>query len=542
MRAARQAERPRLLAVAAACALVFAILALPARPQDAVLAGMARFPVELALIAGLLAALPRNSSVMPALRVIFTGLLGIAILVKCADLGLYASLNRPFNFAYDLPLLHAGWMLASGTSGTFAAVLYLLGGTLALAAVITAIWWATGVFARLSARRTVPMLAILLIFAAALALTGRASTATSNLLATHVSAARSAQEQIAALEVEARSDDVADDRPLLRGLAGRDVFLVFVESYGRSTLENPLYAASTKSALAELEQGAERARMDIRSAYMTAPMVGGQSWLAHASVLSGLWIDSQGRYRAMLASSRRSLMALASDSGWQSVAIMPAITMAWPEGSYFGYDRILAKDDLGYRGLPFNWVTMPDQYTLSAFERLVLDEPERLPVFAEIALISSHAPWTPIPQLVDWDAIGDGTIFNDQARSGDTPETVWRDRDRVRAQFGLSIDYALRTIASFVERRSQERPAPLIVVLGDHQPATFVSGNEENRDVPVHFIGDRATLDSIESWSFDEGAVPGPRAPVWRMDTFRKRFIDAFDAPAQEETESDEPA
>ena len=134
MRAARQAERPHLLAVAAACALVFAILAMPARPQDAVMAGMARFPVELALIAGLLAALPRNSSVMPALRVIFTGLLGIAILVKCADLGLYASLNRPFNFAYDLPLLHAGWMLASGTSGTFAAVLYLLGGTLALAA------------------------------------------------------------------------------------------------------------------------------------------------------------------------------------------------------------------------------------------------------------------------------------------------------------------------------------------------------------------------------------------------------------------------
>ncbi|MGQ2907767.1 MAG: sulfatase [Aliihoeflea sp.] len=542
MRAARQAERPRLLAVAAACALVFAILAMPARPQDAVLAGMARFPVELALIAGLLAAVPRNSSVMPVLRVIFTGLLGIAILVKCADLGLYASLSRPFNFAYDLPLLHAGWMLASGTSGTFAAVLYLLGGTLALAAVLAKIWWATGVFARLSARRTVPMLAILLIFAAALALTGRASTATSNLLATHVSAARSAQEQIAALEVEARSDDVADDRPLLRGLAGRDVFLVFVESYGRSTLENPLYAAPTKSALAELEQGAERAGMDIRSAYMTAPMVGGQSWLAHGSVLSGLWIDSQGRYRAMLASSRRSLMALASDSGWQSVAIMPAITMAWPEGSYFGYDRILAKDDLGYRGLPFNWVTMPDQYTLSAFERLVLDEPERLPVFAEIALISSHAPWTPIPQLVDWDAIGDGTIFNDQARAGDTPETVWRDRDRVRAQFGLSIDYALRTIASFIERRSQERPAPLIVVLGDHQPATFVSGDEENRDVPVHFIGDRATLDSIESWSFDEGAVPGPGAPVWRMDRFRKRFIDAFDAPAQEETESDEPA
>jgi hypothetical protein len=423
-----------------------------------------------------------------------------------------------------------------------AASLYLAAGVLALAAAIVAIWWATGVFARLSARRTVPTLATLLLFAGALVLTDRASTASSELLATHVSAARAAQAQIASLEVEARSDDVAvpADRPLMQGLAGRDVFLVFVESYGRSTLENPLYAASTKSALGELERAAERTGLEIRSAYLTAPMVGGQSWLAHASILSGLWIDSQGRYRALLASSRRSLMALASDAGWHSVAVMPAITMAWPEGSYFGYDRILAKDDLGYRGLPFNWVTMPDQYTLSAFERLVLDEPDRKPVFAEIALISSHAPWTPIPELVEWDAIGDGTIFNPQALAGDSPETVWRDHDRVRAQFGLSIDYSLRTVASFVER--QGRPAPLIVVLGDHQPAVFVSGDEENRDVPVHFIGDSATLDSIEGWSFESGAVPGPDAPVWRMDEFRKRFVDAFDTPMWEEMDSDEPA
>jgi hypothetical protein len=540
MHAARQSERPRRVAVAAACALVFAILAMPSRPQDANLAYVMRFPAELALITGLLAALPRNHRALFGLRGIFTALLGVALLVKCADLGLHASLNRSFNFAYDLPLLHAGWMLASGTSGALAASLYLVAGVLALVAAIAAIWWTTGVFARLSARRTVPTLAILLIFAGALVLTDRASTASSQLLATHVSAARSAQAEIAALEVEARSDDVAVDEPLLQGLAGRDVFLIFVESYGRSTLENPLYEASTKSALTALETSAKEAGLEIRSAYLTAPMVGGQSWLAHASVLSGLWIDSQGRYRAMLASSRKSLMALASDAGWQSVAVMPAITMAWPEGSYFGYDRILAKDDLGYRGLPFNWVTMPDQYTLSAFERLVLDETSRKPVFAEIALISSHAPWTPIPDLVDWDAVGDGTIFNDQARAGDSPETVWRDHDRVRMQFGLSIDYSLRTIASFIERRG--RPAPMIVVLGDHQPATFVSGDEENRDVPVHFIGDRATLESIEGWSFDEGAIPSARAPVWRMDTFRKRFVDAFGTPVQEEVDSDEPA
>ena len=48
----------------------------------------------------------------------------------------------------------------------------------------------------------------------------------------------------------------------------------------------------------------------------------------------------------------------------------PAITMDWPEASYYGYDEVFASNDLGYRGKPFNWITMPDQYTLSAFDRL----------------------------------------------------------------------------------------------------------------------------------------------------------------------------
>ena len=48
---------------------------------------------------------------------------------------------------------------------------------------------------------------------------------------------------------------------------------------------------------------------------------------------------------------------------------MPAITLAWPEAGCFGYDRVLAADDLGYRGRPFSWVTMPDQFTLAALER-----------------------------------------------------------------------------------------------------------------------------------------------------------------------------
>ena len=133
---------------------------------------------------------------------------------------------------------------------------------------------------------------------------------------------------------------------------------------------------------------------------------------------------------------------------------MPAITLAWPEADYFGYDRVLAAADLGYRGQPFNWVTMPDQFTLAAFERRLLDPAPRAPVFAEIALISSHAPWTPIPPLLPWEAIG-----RRRGSSTATPPPATRRRwsgattTGSATSTGQSLDYALA-------RRRRLRRAP----------------------------------------------------------------------------------
>ena len=268
------------------------------------------------------------------------------------------------------------------------------------------------------------------------------------------------------------------------------------------------------------------AGLAMRSGFLTAPIVGGQSWLARASLLSGLRIDNQARYRALVASPRRTLLHLAQAAGWRTAAVVPAITLPWPEAGYFGYDRVLAAADLGYRGKPFNWVTMPDQFTLAAFERRLLDPEPRPPVFAEIALISSHAPWTPIPPLLPWEALGDGEVFDPYATAGDPPEVVWRDPDRVREQYRRALDYTLEVVASFAERHAAD--APLIVVLGDHQPAPFVSGDPTGRDVPVHVIGAPSALARLDGWGWSEGLVPRPSVAAWPMAAFRDRFLAAF--------------
>jgi hypothetical protein len=335
-------------------------------------------------------------------------------------------------------------------------------------------------------------------------------------------------ERLRAFRSAAGDDRYAGVSPLLDRIGDRDVLLTFVESYGASSLTNPRYAPTHHATLARIEADLSARGFAMRSGWLEAPISGGQSWMSHATLARGLWIPDQSTYDAALMSGRRSLFHLARRNGFETVAVMPAITMDWPEAELMGFDRILAAEDLGYGGLPFNWVTMPDQFTLTAVERLLLaGRPgrDRPPVFAQVALISSHAPWTPVPDLVAWDEIGDGRIFDAVSQSGDPPEVVWQDRDRVRDQFRKAIDYSLRTIGAFAARRAGA--PPLLIVLGDHQPAQFVS-EEDGLAVPIHVIGPKELVGRFADWEWTRGMIPGSEVPVVRMDAFRDRFLATF--------------
>jgi hypothetical protein len=175
---------------------------------------------------------------------------------------------------------------------------------------------------------------------------------------------------------------------------------------------------------------------------------------------------------------------------------------------------------------------MPDQYTLAAFQRDELATPNRPPVMAELDLVSSHTPWTPLPRLVDWSAVGDGSVFDPVPAQGPSRYAVWRDPDRVRAAYGQSIAYKLDTLVSFVETYRDDDL--VLVLLGDHQPAPIVSGQRARRDVPVTIIArDAAVMDRITGWRWHEGMQPGPEAPVWPMSAFRDRFLAAFGSPPE---------
>ena len=524
-----------------AALILYLILIQPNHPGAMTWGAFAMFPLELPpLLATLM--LLGDGRAGRALRVVLVAVLVVIALLKLADFATFIAFNRGFNLLADMNLVSAGWVLLQGSVGPGLAWVLALAAGLALGLVIMALWWAMGVWARLPLRpvwaRGVTVVVLLATGALAVAEIGQARRAwalppalsqtlpgaafTARVGLERWAQFRQTRADILAFRDAARTDPMLDQGPFFGALGGRDLILIYIESYGRSSFQNPLYIPTHTGTLRRIEGDLRARGLAMRSGWATAPMVGGQSWLAHGSVASGMWLDTQARNRALLASPRRTLFHFAQDADLRTVAIKPAHVFPWPEGAFFGFDAIHNAADLGYAGERFNWVTMPDQFTLKALERLEMSQPDRAPIFAQVALVSSHAPWVPIPELVDWDAIGDGTIFNQWALSGDPPEVVWRDHDRVRDQFRQAVDYSLQTVGAWAARHAGN--PPLMIVMGDHEPARFVSG-VDGFDVPVHVIGPPDLVARFEALGWGEGLIPDPQIVPKRMDGLRDTFL-----------------
>ena len=146
---------------------------------------------------------------------------------------------------------------------------------------------------------------------------------------------------------------------------------------------------------------------------------------------------------------------------------------------------------------------------------------------AEIDLLSSHAPWSRTPRLIAQEDVGDGSVYAGMPATLPSESDIWPDPQRVRAAYAGSIAYSLRSVVSFLSTYDDEDL--VVVMVGDHQPATIVSGEDPGHDVPVTVVAqDPSVMDAISGWHWDPGLRPSPEAPVWRMDALRDELLAAF--------------
>jgi hypothetical protein len=97
----------------------------------------------------------------------------------------------------------------------------------------------------------------------------------------------------------------------------------------------------------------------------------------------------------------------------------------------------------------------------------------------------------------------------------------------VRAAYAESISYSIDSLVQLVQRADD--PDLVLVLLGDHQPSTVVSGPRPTHRVPITLVAhDPAVTQRIAGWAWQEGMRPSSTAPVWRMDAFRDRLLTTF--------------
>jgi hypothetical protein len=537
----RRRRVPAAVGTALAVLVVWSVLVVPDRLERLTPAALLRIPVEgLALVALALLLPPRRIRGVAVPVGLVIGVLGI---VRALDLGFHAALHRSVNPVNDWRLLGPAVQMVHDSFGAGWADAAAVGAVLLVVLVPAVVTLSVLRFCRVVAHRraraagTAGALGALWLVCAVLGvqLTAGvpvASRAASELAVVQVRDAAANLRDLSGFQAELAAADPYSGQPaadLLTGLRGKDVLLVFVESYGQVAVQGSSFAPGVRAVLDARSTTLQAAGFDSRSAFLTSSTFGGVSWLAHATLQSGLWIDSQQRHDQLLASDRFTLSAAFSRAGWRTVVDIPSNRDPWPEGrAFYRFDRDYDRHDVGYAGPKFSFAAMPDQYTLAAFQGLELG-PGHAPVMAEIDLVSSHEPWTPLPSMVDWGEVGDGSVYRGKPAQGQPPEAVLGDVDRVRALYGRSIEYSLTALISFVTTFHADDDDLVVVLLGDHQPAPIVSGPDATHDVPITILArDPAVLDRISGWGWDDGLLPSPGAPLWRMDAFRDRFLTAF--------------
>jgi hypothetical protein len=538
--------RPPLASVRAAAAtgiatlLVLLALLLPDRLGRLYLVFFFRLPIEAVLLTAVFLVLPARATRARKVLAAAVGLgLGLLTIVKLLDMGFQEVLVRPFDPLLDFPLAVNAFDFVKDANGKTTAIGGAIGIVVLIVVLLVLMTWAVFRLSRIVVRHratagtAVTGLGVLWVVLAVLG---------ANIVPYAPLASRNSA-SIAYRHLAQIPEDIADSREfaaeqrvdafektpsdqLLTGLRGKDVVFAFVESYGRTALESPEMAPAIGKVLADGGSQLKAAGYASRSGWLTSPTAGGGSWLAQSTLMSGLWIKNQKRYDKFVASDRTTLNGYFKRADFHTLAMVPGVKKDWPEARVFDFDTIYAAHSLGYQGPKFAWSWMPDQYVLSQFEESE-HGPEHGPLMAEIPLTSSHVPWTPLPSLIDWDHVGDGSVFGPMAKPTGPSDPFNRNGPLVRARYSKAVQYTLSTLISYVQKYGDDKM--VLVFLGDHQAFPLVAGQNASHDVPITILAkDPAVLDRVADWGWTDGLRPAAKAPVWPMSAFRDKFLTAF--------------
>lgn len=460
----------------------------------------------------------------------------VLVIGRYLDVVAPALYGRPVNLYWDLR--HMSAVVAMMTDAVAGPA--LLGVVLAVAALVAAVYaaarWAFGQLGRaLSAR---PWRLAL----GALALTALAAYgANDRLMASGLPAPPFAppvvptywsQARLLVAQLTTRPGAAATPRPAtdsdLSRVMGADVFVTFVESYGAVAYDRADVSSVLAGGRTRLLDDIAASGREVVSAFVESPTFGGSSWLAHISLLTGVETRDERTNGTVMAQDRDTLVTAFARRGYRTVALMPGLRHAWPEGAFYRFDHIYDTAQLDYRGPRFGWWTVPDQFALARLDELEAASAGG-PRFVFFPTTSTHAPFGPTaPYQPDWTRMLSPAPFSEpdvnraQAR---TPDYL-----NLSPSYTNAVAYAYATLGGYL--RTQRGRDLVMVVIGDHQPAAAVAGEGASWDVPVHVITSRAeVLTRLTAAGFTAGLTP-PRPSMAKMHALLPTLLEAFGTTA----------
>jgi hypothetical protein len=538
---ARTRRAVRLAIAVLAFVVVWADLVVPDRAWQFSPAAFIRIPVELLVLVAVALVLP----VWPRriVAAVIGILLGVLTFAKVVNIAFFEYEDRAFNPVHDWGEIASAVGVARDAIGSTLTKILLVVLVLALVLLAGAITASTIHITTVVARhrraavRGLAPVAAVWGLCAGLSLQLMpgfpvASTSATALAIAQVRATQAAlgdQRRFAQLIASPDPEASIPASDLLTGLRGKDVIIAFVEGYGQSAIRGTSVSPGIDAFLRRRTASLAGAGWSTQSAFLTAPGFGGISQLGHSTLQSGLWVNSTQRYSQLIASSRFNLTDAFDKAGWRTVNDSPASDdqiFAPANRQFYHYDQLLDRSNVGYKGPSFSYGPMPDQYTLAAFQRLELG-PGHKPVMAEIDLVSSHFPWAPLPTMVPWSKVGNGSIFDPMPARGETPLSVLSSASKERQAYSTSIQYSMQALTSWVTELND--PNLVLILLGDEQPDPPISRAGASHAVAISIVAhDPSVFRQIASWHWQDGLVPGRFAPLEKMSAFRNQFLGAF--------------
>jgi hypothetical protein len=316
----------------------------------------------------------------------------------------------------------------------------------------------------------------------------------------------------------------------LSRVGSADVFLIFIESYGAVSWDHPEFAQALAASRGRLEADIRETGRSVVSALVESTTFGGESWLAHISLLSGTEVRDQRTYVRLMAQERDTLVKAFGRHGYRTVAIMPGLLRGWPQGAFYGFEDIYDLSRLDYRGPPFGWWDINDQFALARMDSREVEPQPRRPVFVFFPTITTHAPFTPAPPYQkDW-----ARVLTTNPYDSDDLDRAWSEQPdwlNLGPSYVQSLIYTHATLGGYLRLRADRDF--VVILIGDHQPPALVSGTDASWNVPVHMIAGRtALLDRLRQHGFRDGLAP-PHPAIAQMHTLLPILLDAFGDPEE---------